>query len=253
MTERKFNRRDFLKGLVNGGAAITLGGYIPRTEAEEVEEKLVISERLWRGDKELPLWLIGTWGDRGDNFIVSAVVSGEPAYKGKETGRDINELLYNKDFKSATEEITVPVAFQNPQSGKFYNLNLSFGNRDIIAKTGMINLENGQFLEASSTRGGYDVYRGSTANYMVSKQELFSRLRRGEQIAFSLPTSKEALYGYLPSQAMQTILNRVGKDSYFQKLEEEAVSNNVNIVEAMQKNQELPKLTIYSSQFFMRH
>jgi len=37
MIERKFSRRDFLEGMVKGGAAIALGGCTPRAEAEEVE------------------------------------------------------------------------------------------------------------------------------------------------------------------------------------------------------------------------
>jgi len=249
--ERKVSRRSFLQGSTLMAMAF-LGECVPKAEAEEIEKNPVITERLWQGDKELPLWFIGAWGDKNDNFIVSAVVSGEPTYKGKETGRDINELLYNRDFRSDTEEIIVPVVFQNPENGKFYRLNLSLGNRDVVAKTGMINLKDGQFLEGYSSGEGYNLYRGESANYMVSKQELFSRLEIGEQIAFSLPTSREALHGYLPPQAREEISDRVGKSEYFQKIEREGVRNNSTVIEAMRNGRDLPSLTIYSSQFFMK-
>jgi len=247
--ERKISRRNFLKGSILTAIAL-VGECASKAKAGEIENP-VITERLWQGDKELPLWFIGAWGDKDDNFVVSAVVNGEPVYKEKETGRDINELLYNRDFRSDTEEIIVPVVFQNPDNGKFYRLNLSLGSRDVIAKTGMINLKDGQFLEVSSNRESYDVYRGGPANYMVSKQELLSRLRTGEQVAFSLPTSKEALHGYLPSQVLEAIPEQVKKDGYFQKLEREAVTNNLVVIEAMQRSQDLPQLTIFSNQFFM--
>ena len=256
-SSHKFSRRDLLKFVGASGAAAalaTLEKTVPKGSPKEIEmEKApVITERLRQGEKELPLWFIGAWGDKGDNFIVSAAVVGEPVYKGKEAGRDIDELLYSKDASLPTVEIIVPVAFQNPNNGKFYHLNLSLGNRDIVAKTGMINLKDGQFLEGYPSGEGYNLYRGDTANYMVSKQELFGRIKEGEQIAFSLATSREALYGYLPPQAMEEIPDRVGKSEYFQKLEHEGVGNNSAVIEAMRNGRDLPTVTIYSSQFFMK-
>lgn len=256
----KFSRRDLLKFVGAAGAAATLAtlektlpkGSPKETETEKAPVIPVIMERLRQGEKELPLWFIGAWGDKGDNFIVSAVVVGEPIYRGKEAGRDIDELLYAKDASLPTEEIIIPLAFQNPHNGKFYRLNLSLGNRDVVAKTGMINLRDGQFLEGQPSGQGYDLYRGSTANYMVSKQELFGRIKEGDQIAFSLATSREALYGYLPPQAMEEIPNRVGKGEYFQKLEHEGVGNNAAVIDAMRGGRDLPTVTIYSSQFFMK-
>lgn len=267
--EIKITREDFLKRWIPAGLMALGGAFLIRdaraspsaraaeeseTSLRQLEEsapRLIMSKnRLYTESGPLPMWFVGRWGVKGDDLIVSGVVAGAPEFRGSRWGRDIDELLYARSGLP-TEEITVPIAFQNPTTGETSILNFSIGNRDMVGTTGMVDLTGWQFLRKAGTRGGEDIYRGGSFNHMLTRQELFERLEVGDQIAFSLPITREALYGHLPAQATSDIPEWIRNGRYFQKREREALPSNMLLVAAMRSGGPLPRVTIYPTQFFV--
>lgn len=204
----------------------------------------MVENRLFLGEKEMSMWYVGEFGLRDDATIVSGVIAGEPK---------IGELQGSEEAYRS-REVIVPVAFQNLATKEFIIRNVSFSYSPILGHTTMVDLVNFQFLDNEwglTTTNGLHYQDTNELQYETGGMQIAERLKVGDQVAFTLTTTKERFYAYLPEEEIAKIPSRVRNNPYFHKTEKEAVSNNKSVVEAMKNNKELPDLTLYTNRFFI--
>ena len=202
------------------------------------------SNSLVEKEKQVSFWYLGELSPENDNSLVSAVVAGEPSV------REIEAVNKNRPNK----EIIIPVAFQHPTTGEFIIRELSLSDFSILGHMTVAELENSQLTNKETGLVSKDELYYKDSNYLqydTSGMQLLEKIKVGNQIAFALTTTMERFFGYLPEKEIKDIPEEVRNNSYFRKMEKEAVTNNKAIVKAMKENEDLPNVTIYSSQFFV--
>jgi len=236
------------------GEVVTPETTVPETkefEASMIKNRLVFSESArqfnaahpeapfeFQPGAELPLWYLHDWSKEGSkvfSFVAAGVITGDLKKEIGETGR---------------EELLLPVAFQNPESGEFFVRDLSFGDSEFFEtrEAGPFgNYEVGDYRGGGIPRVFLDnyIYLGMEGYTMASTsfEELKKNFKVGDQMAFIILVEEEPGWAVDPNTELPEGIN----PNYPEIVEgfmRTYYSNNRSFYEAMKENKELPELKI---------